>query len=143
MNQMRKIKFYDTSSLLKMVDVLFDEQEDFAISSITFEELENIKTSANKDADIKYAARKLLHLLDTHMDNYFVEIYQDKFIKPIVKKGLSITNDTKILSCAIELNKKYEIEFITNDLALKHIALLFFDKVDSIEEEEDESNEEN
>lgn len=131
------MKFYDTSSLLKMVDVLFDEEENFAISSITFEELENIKTSANKDADIKYAARKLLHLLDNRVEDYFVEIYKDKYIKPIIKKGLSITNDTKILSCAIELNKKYDIQFITNDLALKHIASLFFDQVDSIQEEID------
>ncbi len=134
---MKKIKFYDTSSLLKMVDVLFEEQEDFAISSITFEELENIKTSANKDADIKYAARKLLHTLDNNMDKYIVQIYQDKFIKPIAKKGLSITNDMKILGCALELNKNYKVQFITNDLALKHIALLFFNEVDSVKEEVD------
>ena len=47
-----KIKFYDTSSLLKQVDSLFETEELIAISSITFEELENIKTAANKDADI-------------------------------------------------------------------------------------------
>ena len=127
-----KMKFYDTSSLLKMVDVLFDEEEDFAISSITFEELENIKTSANKDADIKYAARKLLHILDENTDNYQVIIFKDKYLKPIAKAGISINNDMKILGCAIELNKKYDIQFITNDLALKHIALLFFNKVSSI-----------
>ena len=38
-----RIKFYDTCSLLKKVNTLFDEQEEFAISSITLEELENIK----------------------------------------------------------------------------------------------------
>ena len=40
-----KIKFYDTSSLLKQVDTLFDIDEEIAVSSITFEELESIKTS--------------------------------------------------------------------------------------------------
>ena len=132
-----KIKFYDTSSLLKQVDILFDNDDLIAISSITLEELENIKTSANKDADIKYSARKLLHILDNNIGKYRVEIYQDKFIKPIVKKGISITNDMKILSCAIELKKQFEVTFITNDLALKHIALLFFDNVDCVADEID------
>ena len=54
------VKFYDTSSLLKKVDTLFETGERFAVSSVTLDELENIKTSSNKDADIKYSARKLL-----------------------------------------------------------------------------------
>ena len=70
-----KMTFYDTSSLLKKGDNLFIDEDLIAISSITLEELENIKTSANKDADIKYAARKLLHLLDTHMDFYIVQSF--------------------------------------------------------------------
>ena len=41
----KKIKFYDTSSLLLKVDSLFEEEEKFVISSITLEELENIKKS--------------------------------------------------------------------------------------------------
>ena len=133
-----KIKFYDTSSLLKQVDTLFDIDEEIAISSITFEELENIKTSSNKDADVKYAARKLLHLLDNNIGKYTTIIYQEKFLKPIKKRDLSITNDTKILSCAIELAKSNEVIFITNDLALKHIAMLFFPTVESIAEEVDD-----
>ena len=71
----KKIKFYDTSSLLLKADTLFEDQEKFAISSITLEELEHIKTAANKDADVKYAARKLTHILDTHMGEYDVEIF--------------------------------------------------------------------
>ena len=44
----------------------------------------------------------------------------------------------KILSCAINLTKSYDdVIFLTNDLALKHIALLFFDKVYSIGDEVD------
>lgn len=54
------IKFYDTSSLIKKVNSLFDNNETFVISSITLEELENIKTSSKKDNDLKYAARHLL-----------------------------------------------------------------------------------
>ena len=133
-----KIKFYDTSSLLKQVDTLFEKEDLIAISSITLEELEHIKTSSNKDADIKYSARKLLHILDKNTDNYEVVIFKDKYLKPIVKMDISINNDMKILSCAIELNKKYEVQFVTNDLALKHIALLFFDNVYCVAEEVDE-----
>ena len=62
------MRFYDTCSLLKRVDRLFDEDnEKFIISSVTLNELENIKTSANKDVDTKFAARKLLHLLDSQI----------------------------------------------------------------------------
>lgn len=138
MKKIMKIKFYDTSSLLKQVDTLFETEDLIAISSITLEELENIKTSSNKDADIKYSARKLLHILDDNTDGCEVVIFKDKYLKPIVKTGISINNDMKILSCAIELNKKYEVQFITNDLALKHIALLFFNKVYCVAEEVDE-----
>lgn len=138
MKKNMKIKFYDTSSLLKQVDTLFDIDEEIAVSSITFEELENIKTSSNKDADVKYAARKLLHLLDNNIGKYTTIIYQEKFLKPIKKQDLSITNDTKILSCAIELAKSNEVIFVTNDLALKHIAMLFFPTVESVADEVDD-----
>ena len=62
-------KFYDTCSLLLKVDNLWEEDSKMVISSITLEELEHIKTSANKDPDIKFAARKLIYELDRH-DNY-------------------------------------------------------------------------
>lgn len=54
---MMNIKFYDTSSLLLKANDLFDKDENFAISSITLQELESIKNAFNKDPDIKYAAR--------------------------------------------------------------------------------------
>lgn len=63
------IKFYDTSSLLLNLDNLFEDEAQIYISSITLEELEHIKTSANKDPDIKFAARKLIYELDCH-NNY-------------------------------------------------------------------------
>lgn len=64
-------------------------------------------------------------------------------LKPIIEKGLSITNDTKILATAIHYDKYChpdETVFITNDLALRHIANLFFgeDSIFSIEEYEED-----
>jgi hypothetical protein len=55
------IKFYDTCSLILNAENLFKEKEKFVISSITLEELENIKTSNTKDIDNKIAVRHLLH----------------------------------------------------------------------------------
>ena len=47
---MDSIKFYDTNALLLLKEKAFGEK--FVISSITLEELENIKTSRNKDDKI-------------------------------------------------------------------------------------------
>ena len=58
-------KFYDTCSLLVKAGYLTKEDfETMIISSITLDELENIKSSFHKDAEIKFAARKVLGLLD-------------------------------------------------------------------------------
>lgn len=52
------------------------------ISSITLKELENIKTSSNKDVDIKYAARKLLHMLDENSDKYETIVFKSEYLSP-------------------------------------------------------------
>ena len=139
---MKMIKFYDTSSLLLKTDTLFEENEKFAISSITLEELEHIKTAANKDADIKYAARKLTHILDERIGDYDVEIYSENKDKPLIKAGVSINNDAKILACALSYAKEQACEddiiFFTNDICLKHLARLFFSNVQSIDEDYDD-----
>lgn len=133
-----KIKFYDTSSLLLKVDSLFPQEEEIGISSITLEELEHIKTSTNKDPDVKYAARKLVHLLNDHFGEYHVINYISTFEAPILNAGIQSTNDTKILTCALQLKaQRWDVEFITNDLCLKHIASLFLDNVSSITEDND------
>lgn len=131
-------KFYDTSSLLLKADTLFEDNEYFAISSITLEELEHIKTSANKDADVKYSARKLINSLNNHMGEYEVVFFNEDMAKPIVKAGIFLNNDAKILSCALSYNKKHDIEFITNDICLKHLAKLFLDEVESVDENRDD-----
>lgn len=135
------INFYDTSSLLLKSDVLFEESERFAISSITLEELEHIKTAANKDADIKYAANRLTKKLHQHMGKYDVEIYSSSMAKPIEKAGIYLNNDAKILACGLSYQKKQgegRVRFITNDICLKHLANLFFSTIGSVNEEEHE-----
>ena len=88
--------FYDTSSLLLREKDLFTYEENIILSSITLNELENIKTSNTKDNDIKILASAVSY---------------DRMIHPD------------------------ETVFITNDLALKQIANMFFgsDSVKSIQ----------
>ena len=118
------VKFYDTCSLLLMPNI----EEPFVISSITLEELENIKNSTTRDPDIKYAARQLLHFLD-NASNCTIHIFKESMLNPIKEKDLSINNDMKILATAIDYNNNVrtdEVIFVTNDLSLKTIANLFF-----------------
>jgi predicted ribonuclease YlaK len=135
-------KFYDTSSLLLAGETLFEQEDKFMISSVSLNELEYIKTSANKDDDVKYTARILLHLFKLHSDHYTVVIHKIDNEKAIAEKGLAITADTKILSDAVWADKHYfqdEITFVTNDLALESLANLFFGDgmIESVPEEKD------
>lgn len=138
---MFKFKFYDTCSLLLRAENLFDNGEKIVISSITLSELENIKTSATKDADIKYAARRLLHTLDEHPGAYEVEIFTTDMLDKL--GALPVNEDTKILATAIHFAEAHElldVYFVTNDLALKNIAGLFFDKdhIESVDEDDND-----
>lgn len=137
------IRFYDTCSLLLVGEALFDKDQKFLISSISIKELERIKTSSNKDADVKYSARILQHLLQKYPDKYEVIIHKTSHEAQIEKLGLDITDDTRILSDAIWANNiEYPdaIIFVTNDLALYNMANLYFgDKnLETIEEEQDD-----
>ena len=136
---MNKFKFYDTSSLLMLTDE--ELREYFIISSITLSELENIKTSRTKDFDIKQQARHVSHML-LESNNYDVAIFRQSMLEPILEKELEITNDTKILACALywETTKAPDdMTFVTNDLCLYNIANLFFgtDSIDYVVPKED------
>ena len=86
------MKFYDTNDILKLQDKIFEE--DFIISSVTLQELEHIKVSRNKDDQVKYEARKALHLLDDNSDKYEVVVYNNAYENYILEKNKEITPDT-------------------------------------------------
>ena len=135
MKKVTKIfKFYDTSSLLKKANSLEDEK--FIISSVTLKELEEIKTSTNKDFLIKAKARKVIKYLKNNIDSdrYKVWIYDRSMLNPIIEKSLPLNHDTEILATAIDFDMAHpdETMFVTNDLSLYNIANLFFGS-DSIE----------
>lgn len=122
-------KFYDTCSLILNKDNLFNTKERFIISSITLDELENLKSSSKTDLDNKIAVRHLLHQLDEHIGDYEVCPFKEAMLNPIHEEDLSVNNDMKILATAIfySNNINSDIIFVTNDLSLKTIARLFFD----------------
>ena len=121
-------KFYDTCSLLLKVNNLWDENEQIVISSITLEELEKIKSSANKDVDVKFAARRLINELDNCIDELSIVFWDDDlFVEGIFDKATYIrNNDMKIIMCANSfyqsLKPEDEMIFVTNDIFCKELA---------------------
>lgn len=115
------IKFYDTCSLLNLQEKAFEDY--FYISNITLIELENIKFSATRDEEIKWTARKLLHLLNQNHNGYRILCYHTKLDDIIKQFGLVFNDDSRII---VQVYQCYQlnsqIEFFTADLACKEIA---------------------
>ena len=121
---MKKVFFYDTCSLLNELHSAF-ENDFFYISSVTLEELENIKTSSSKDQDIKYRARQLLHLLFGNKDKYKVVIFQKEWETAISNFSyLSDNNDSKIIYSAFitDTGISFDLVFKTDDLCCAALA---------------------
>ena len=136
-----KYKCYDTCSLLEQAGHLFDSDEfTLVISSIILEELESIKTSGNKDPDVKYAARKVLTDMDEHYGAFEIVLYNDSYGDMMIRDGISLSNDAKIIACARHFAAKHpqdEVIFVTNDLICRHIASMYFVTEKVIEEDYD------
>ena len=131
-------KFYDTCSLIHKADHLWEDEEQMVISSITLEELEHIKTSANKDPDVKHAARKVTHELDLRYGEYSIVTWNSSLQKRLEAEGMDATPDNKIIVSAMSFRDDHlddEFVFVSNDLCCKHLARLHFDRVESYEEE--------
>lgn len=133
-------KFYDTCSLLKNSDNMFQEEDArVVISSITLEEIEGIKTALNKDADVKYSARKALRTLEEYYGNYEIVMFEPSFQQAIEGNNMPLNNDSKIIMCAIRFRDAHladDVIFVTNDLSCKHLAHLYFgENVESVVEE--------
>ena len=118
------MKFYDTNAILKLQDKIFEE--DFIISSVTLQELEHIKVSRNKDDQVKYEARKALHLLDDNSDKYDVVVYDNAIENYILGKNMEITPDTKIVGSCAFIKAMKDVVFVTDDIACKMIARKIF-----------------
>ena len=131
------VKFYDTDALLVLGDRAFEES--FALSSITLQELENIKTSRNKSDEIKHQARTIVRLLDENSDKYNVVVYDDDIAQIIHMHKMQEYPDTQIIASAKYLSEKENVTFISGDIACKIIAKNIFglnvEGIDIVEED--------
>lgn len=134
-----KSKFYDTCSLLiKGAEAFQEPDTEVVISSITLQELEDIKTSRHKDNNIKLQARRLVHALENNPHK--IHIYEENMIRNILTStDYEVNNDLKILATAYDYSiyEDPDMVFYTNDLTLKQIASIFLqqEKIDSVKEE--------
>ena len=121
MTTISKIKFYDTNAVLKLQEKIFEDK--FALSSTTLHELEHIKTSKNKDEEIKYNARKAIHLLDKRSDEYDVVVFTTEIDELMRSFDVFDSPDNEIIACAkFYSNNHNDVEFVTNDICCKVIA---------------------
>lgn len=99
-------------------------EEPFFISAVTLRELEDIKVSRNKDDDVKFRARRILHILDEHPDAYEAVNVSDLASGLVTRLGMPETPDNLICASAscIKFDSYPDLEFVTNDLACKMIA---------------------
>lgn len=120
---MENIKFYDTNELLHSIDEIKDK---IYLSSITLQELEHIKTSKNKDEDVRFEARRVTRYLREHKDSYECIVVEKKHYKLLSKMNLEPDNDNLIIACAKLLEKYYNVDFFTDDICCYNIAKNIF-----------------
>lgn len=117
--------FCDTCSLLNKGSELFSNLNFFYISNLTLKELQNIKTSSLKDSQIKWRARKLIHLLANNKEKYKIINYQNNWDEQLKNYSVLSDNiDSRIILTAIHLQqqKKQRIKFYTQDFFCEQIA---------------------
>ena len=119
------MKFYDTSALLNLKDELKLDGECY-IPLLVLKELEHIKTSASKDEETKYYARKVVNALqETPVKTELISLKEiDKLLKKY-SDALEDNNDSRIILEAKILSFKYDITFYTGDkcqyLIIQHL----------------------
>ena len=133
------IYFYDTSALLGGAPI----EENTYISSIVLDELEHIKTSAQKDESVKFQARALVRRLMKEQ-NFKHEVFSQEALEKIMKnhRFLERKNDSLLICEAVLLCKKYDVIFVTQDACQYLIVKDRFPqiKVEYFEEEKYKEN---
>ena len=118
--------FYDTCSLLNNYSSIFKNisSSPFVVSNITLKEIEEIKTSRNKDEETKYKAKTVSKLLNFYYGQYVIVNYErdwdDIYLLP--NPILLNNNDSRIVICAYIYNESHDVCFITDDTNFNNIA---------------------
>lgn len=109
------MKFYDTCSVMEDNSDL----SDVVISSITIQELENIKTSSDKSEDIRVKSRKAVNQIRKF--NVTTIIYNPEWDEEILSMGLEVNNDNRIIMtcCKSECDGFYTEDYLCGLIAEK------------------------
>lgn len=113
-------RLFDTNAILTDCSDL----SNVVLSSKTLEELENIKTSVHKDADIKYKARLAVRAIKEQNPEIVVVEKDDYYM--VESNCLEVTNDNLIIASAWRYNRTNPIVFVTNDILCELIAKNYF-----------------
>lgn len=117
--------FFDTNALLNLQEQAFKEK--FVIAQKTLEEIESIKSSFNKDGEVKYKARKVAHLLNDYPDGYKVVTYRPEIQDIVRDHYLEETPDNIILASACYYNNTVnKLLVVSDDLNCKFISRNIF-----------------
>lgn len=116
-------KFLDTCSLLENPSII--AENDCVLSSVMLQELENIKTSANKDTETKYKARCAVRAIKDNSNIEIVVVNKDDY-KCLEDMGLEATNDNLIIASASRYSLEHDIVFYTEDYLCGFIAKNYF-----------------
>lgn len=142
-----KILFYDTCALLNtnFKSELQDKDTIGFISSITYQELEKIKTDERKDETTKYLARQVVHYLNSKESKLQMLPYKASYDFTLKLKNLPTINDNKIIVTFYKYIKSHHIKqdeyiFITTDGACKLNAEGFFNMNTYLPQESDKDD---
>lgn len=118
------MKFYDTNALLELGEKVFND-EVFYISDVTLLELEHIKTSKNKDENVKYKARRMTRLLHEHLGEFDVTYFRLPEVNPW---NIPVNNDGHICFAAYTLSQleNEDVILVTNDISCRNLATYIF-----------------
>ena len=116
--------YLDTSSLLNLQEKAFEEE--FVISQMTLQEIEDIKVSSRKDPEVKHKARNISRLLDKYEDKYQVIPSNVEEIYEILNNlRLDHTSDNIILASA-KMVTAFPIIVVTDDINMRFISKKIF-----------------
>lgn len=94
----------------------------FYISSITLEELENIKISSRKDEGVKFQARQVVRYLKKNQDRFTTIPVMEKHQNIVASKKLKESPDNLIVATAYSESLGSDLVFITEDLLCEIFA---------------------
>ena len=103
----------------------------FLISSVSIQELEEIKTNSKKTEELRYNARRAVRWLSNHPEKYKAIIY-DGEVRDFNDHTLDESHDIQIMECAAyakDVLGYEDLVFHTNDILCRLIAKEYFDLI--------------